>query len=305
MIHIAFTIDNRFVRHCAVTMVSVLQNNVPNETTFHIVGLNLSKTDTAFLSALGVSYGAKVFFYEVTEKQMEAYEVTWEKKRLSKVVYFRCLLASILPVSVSKVLYLDCDILVLSSLHDLWETELTGVALAGVPDDFTVNPKHCNRLHYDLSYNYFNGGVLLLNLDYWRAYEVERLCAEHYRMFPERIVYNDQDLLNSLLHKSKKLLDMKWNVQEGAYRLPKGKPVVWIPPYIETVIHPAVLHYSGRKPWQYHCMHPLRRLYFEYENLIPGMKKKNEGWAVRLHRFIHFLPYTLRLKKNKYIDLNT
>lgn len=133
MMHIAFTIDNRFVRPCAVTMVSVLRNNVPYEIVFHVIGLNLHQEDVAFFSALCDSYGAKVFFYEVAEEKMKAYEVTWEKQRLSKVVFFRCLLSSILPMSVSKVLYLDCDVLVLSSLYGLWETDLTGVALAGVP----------------------------------------------------------------------------------------------------------------------------------------------------------------------------
>lgn len=230
MMHIAFAIDSRFVRSCAVTMVSVLRNNVPYEIVFHIVGLNLHQEDVAFLSALCDSYGAKVFFYEVAEEKMKGYEVTWEKQRLSKVVFFRCLLSSILPLSVSKVLYLDCDVLVLSSLYGLWETDLTGVALAGVPDSFTVNPVHCRRLHYASSYNYFNGGVLLLNLEYWRAHGVERLCAEHYRIYPDRIVYNDQDLLNSLLHERKRLLDMKWNVQEGAYRRPRvSRPVGSLP----------------------------------------------------------------------------
>ena len=121
MMHIAFTIDNRFVRPCAVTMVSVLRNNVPYEIVFHVIGLNLHQEDVAFFSALCDSYGAKVFFYEVAEEKMKAYEVTWEKQRLSKVVFFRCLLSSILPMSVSKVLYLDCDVLVLSSLYGLRE----------------------------------------------------------------------------------------------------------------------------------------------------------------------------------------
>ena len=107
MMHIAFTIDNRFVRPCAVTMVSVLRNNVPYEIVFHVIGLNLHQEDVAFFSALCDSYG-------VAEEKMKAYEVTWEKQRLSKVVFFRCLLSSILPMSVSKVLYLDCDVLVLS-----------------------------------------------------------------------------------------------------------------------------------------------------------------------------------------------
>ena len=51
MMHIAFTIDNRFVRPCAVTMVSVLRNNVPYEIVFHVIGLNLHQEDVAFFSA--------------------------------------------------------------------------------------------------------------------------------------------------------------------------------------------------------------------------------------------------------------
>lgn len=74
MMHIAFTIDNRFVRPCAVTMVSVLRNNVPYEIVFHVIGLNLHQEDVAFFSALCDSYGAKVFFYEVAEEKMKAYE---------------------------------------------------------------------------------------------------------------------------------------------------------------------------------------------------------------------------------------
>ena len=97
---------------------------------------------------------------------------------------------------------------------------------------------------------------------------------------------------------------MKWNVQEGAYRVPKGKAADWCPPYIDTILHPAILHYSSRKPWQYHCMHPLRHLYFEYQDLTPW-KGENvlNNWKPRLHRFIHFLPYTLGLKRSKYLNI--
>ena len=74
--------------------------------------------------------------------------------------------------------------------------------------------------------------------------------------------------------------------------------------YIDTILHPAILHYSSRKPWQYHCMHPLRHLYFEYQDLTPW-KGENvlNNWKPRLHRFIHFLPYTLGLKRSKYLNI--
>ena len=43
---------------------------------------------------------------------------------IDKMVFYRCLLASLLPDSVKKALYLDSDILVLKPLDDFWNTNL-------------------------------------------------------------------------------------------------------------------------------------------------------------------------------------
>lgn len=301
---VVFTIDKKFIRPCAVTMLSILKNSARCHVTFHIVGFNLYENDIALLTSIGKSYKSKICFYRVGDEKITDYEVRWEKQRLSKVVFLRCMLASILPESISKVLFLDCDLLVLLPLDELWETDLVDIPLAVVPDNIVINNKHCKRLGYDKSYNYFNGGVLLLNLDYWRINNIEKLCINYYNENLSRIIYNDQDLLNALFYDSKKLLDIRWNVQESMYRLPKGKPRNWLPPYIKLLLNPSILHFSGRKPWQYHCMHPLRNLYFEYENLLPNENnRKNNIRFIRLRRLIHFMPYLLRLKRNKYIRL--
>lgn len=304
MKHIAFTIDRKFVRFCAVTMVSAMKNDNPEDLTFHIIANDLLEDDCGILSELAQTYHSHIAFYQVPPIKLDGYTIRWEGKRLSNVVFYRCLLASVLPESVSKVLYLDCDVLVLQSLDDLWRTDIEDKALAAVPDSFQVNSAYCNRLEYDISYNYFNGGVLLLNLDYWRLHHLEEQCKVFYQAYPDKILCNDQDLLNGLLYNQKVLVDMKWNVQESAYRIPKGKTSRWRPAYIEMLLHPAILHYSARKPWQYHCMHPLRHLYMEYQKLTPW---KNEHvlnhCGPRIHRFIHLLPYTLRLKKMKYLDI--
>ena len=303
MIHIAFAIDNNYVRHCAVTMMSVMHHNSPKNVTFHVMSKGLSGPDGSFLQSLALSRGARLELHEVAWKQVKDYEVKWRKGQLGLSVFFRCVLASLLPKSISKVLYLDSDLLVLSPLDELWATDISGCALAGVPDDFVVNPEHCRRLEYPLADNYFNGGVLLLNLDYWRKNGLENLCRWYYREHADKLLYNDQDLLNCLFHNNRVLVDMKWNVQEGAYRIPKGKTADWQPPYLEVIEHPAILHYSGRKPWQYHCMHPLRGLYWEYERIVPGLEERKEGVSRKLHRFVHFLPYMLGFKKEKYLNI--
>ena len=304
MKHIAFTIDDKFVRFCAVTMASILENNNPHDITFHIVSEHLSKHSRDFRAKLSSSHQISIAFYSVTEEKIRNYKIRWEKQRISIVTFYRCFLSSILPADIAKVLYLDSDILVLAPLDELWNTSLENIAVAAVADDLKINLKHCNRLKYDLSYNYFNAGVLLLNLDYWRKYHIEDKCNEYYLAHQDQIVYNDQDLLNGLLYDQKVLVDLKWNVQENAYRLPKQEGEEFSSYQKNAILHPFILHYSSRKPWQYHCMHPLRHLFFQYQALTPW-KGENvlNHFGSRLRRFIHTLPYRLRLKKEKYIAL--
>ena len=110
MKHIVFTIDHKFVRFCAVTMVSILKNDTPSDITVHVVANGLSEADRTVLSDLATTYGASIAFYEVPQEKLEGYAIRWEGQRLPMVVFYRCLLASLLPDSVKKVLYLDSDI---------------------------------------------------------------------------------------------------------------------------------------------------------------------------------------------------
>ena len=306
MKHIALTIDKNFVRFCGVTMASVMHNDNPSDICFHIVTDGLASTDEATLRSLAQGNGAQIRFYTVKTESLEGYELRWEGQRLSKVVFFRCLLPSLLPDDVERVIYMDCDMLVLHPLNNLWNTPLDNLALAAAPDSLEPNPKHPKRLCYDESYGYFNGGMLLINLTYWRENNIEAKCKDYYNKYPERILMNDQDLLNGMLFDKKNFVDIRYNVQEGAYRLPKDKPADWQPPYIDLLLHPAILHYSSRKPWQYHCMHPLRDLFFKYQDMTPwaGQHPLN-SLAARFHRFIHLLPYTLGLKRSKYVRLKS
>lgn len=301
MKHIVFTIDENFVRFCAVTMASVLASDKAADLTFHIVTDGLGEESRRILSTLAEKQGASVRFYEVSPEDTQKFAVRWEKHRMSSAAFYRCLLGDILPMNISKVLYLDCDLLVLGSLDELWNTELDGYALGAVPDDWTPNLRHFEQLGYDAArWHYINSGVLLINLDYWRGHRLAERFEETYRRQPRNILH-DQDLINYLLHEQCRPLPFRWNVQEGFYRPRKEQQDET---FRETILHPSILHYSSIKPWQYKCMHPLRHLYFTYQDLTPwkGVHPLDSRSA-RLHRFWHLLPYTLGWKRAKYIRL--
>ena len=222
MIHIAYTINSGYVKYCGVAMLSAARSAPGQRFSFHVIANDLTQADREFLSKLGAKENAKVSFYAVPDELASRYKVTWDANRLPLLVYYRCFLASLLPKDVEKVIYMDCDTLVLHSLQELWETPLEGKAIAACRDEVQFKPERAERLMYDASYGYFNGGVLLINLKYWREHHVEEALREFYQKYPERIVYNDQDLLNAVLYDKKVMVSLRWNVQ-GMFYKRKGR----------------------------------------------------------------------------------
>lgn len=304
MIHIACNIDGNYVQHCAVTLVSIFENNRESKFCIHIVATGLTKDDENILSSLATKYGNTVSFYAPDEKLLEGFAIKKFSKRISMATYYRCILADLLPTTVDKLIYLDCDIVILGDIRPFWNTPLYGIGVAAIEDIGCNEPQRYQILQYPQEDSYFNAGVLLINLEYWRKHNITKACIDYYQKYPERILFNDQDLLNSVLHKDKILIDLCWNVQDGFYRTPKVFSKEWKDKFVEVLKNPIILHYTNRKPWDYDSQHPLKNEYFKYLALTPwkdNIQLKNPLYKVK--RFFRLLPFYLKLRKAKYVSL--
>lgn len=304
MIHIACNIDANFMQHCAVTLVSLFENNKSADICVHIVAPSLSEENQQILRNLVASYGNDIRFYFPPEDLLSCFAIKKFGKRISMATYYRCMFSAILPDDVEKVLYLDCDIVVLGDISEFWNTDLSGCGAACIEDIGKDEDERYERLHYDRSYSYFNAGVLLINLDYWREHKVDKQCVKYFQTYPERILFNDQDLLNVVLHKDKVFVPLKWNMQDGFYRYGMDKKVADWNSFREELLHPVILHYTNKKPWNYDSMHPLRSEYYKYLDMTPwqGQRplsslKKRVQWRMKR------LPYAFRFRKPKYMLL--
>ena len=115
---------------------------------------------------------------------------------ISKVTYARLLIPDIFPETVSRILYLDCDILVLNDLQELCEADLEGNVVGAVVDGLDTNLKN-NTVPTAVPRvrDYFNCGVLLIDLDKWRANHISSRALEYLNLNPES-PFSDQDALN-------------------------------------------------------------------------------------------------------------
>jgi lipopolysaccharide biosynthesis glycosyltransferase len=304
MIHLACNIDSNFVRHCAVTLVSLFENNRNGQFSVHIVGDGLSPADGDTLARLCARYGNESHFYTPPAGLLDGFSIRAAEGRISMAAYYRCMLSALLPEQIGRVLYLDCDIVVEGDITPLWETDLSDLAVACVEDVGSGSPERYERLCYDPAYRYFNSGVLLVNLDYWRRHRVDRLCIDYFHAHPERIRFNDQDLLNAVLHEHTRYVDRRWNMQDGFYRYGMDRRSPDPEAYREELRRPVVLHFTNKKPWRFDSLHPLRDRYFHYLDLTPWQGLRPDlAFGVRLRRALKLLPYKLGLRRPKYLTL--
>lgn len=304
MIHVACNIDSNYVRHCAVTLVSLFENNRDEEFSVHIIARELSGADQKILTNLTECYHNRIFFYEPKIELLEGFTIRKFSKRISMATYYRCILSELLPADIDRLLYLDCDIVVLGKIRPFWDTPLANAGVAVVDDIGSSDARRYEILKYPMEYGYFNAGVLLIDLDYWRKHNIAHACIDYFHKYPERIIYNDQDLLNCILYRNKVSVDLCWNVQDAFYRTPKRMDEEWKKKYAECLKHPVILHFTNRKPWEYDSQHPLRYEYFKYLDLTPWKGERIlHNPLYRVKRFFRLFPFYIHLRRSKYIKL--
>jgi lipopolysaccharide biosynthesis glycosyltransferase len=164
-------------------------------------------------------------------------------RHVSKITFVRLLIPYFLPDTISKVLYLDADVIVLHTLEPLWEADLNGAVLGAVSDTY-LDPA-LKRSGPDTEgmpqvHDYFNAGVLIIDIGLWRQKCVSEVALEYLSRHPESS-FSDQDALNVACDTLWKKLDPRWNFQvRGGTRvsdlLPEQRP--WIVHFI-----------MGSKPW--------------------------------------------------------
>ena len=257
-INVICSTDDNYAPYCGIMLTSLFINN--NNRKFNIfifLSGRLSQRNERKLISLEKRYDCSINLISIAPEIAAQFTVnseagidshTW----ITVAAFFRLLAADLLPSTIHKVLYFDCDIIIKDSIIPLWETDLDGKAFAGVPDDSSDD--HCIRLGYPTEDLYINSGVSLYNLDYWRENNVTALFIEYMTKNKGIIISMDQDIINGVLHGKGVVLPERynflvtffykncWNSFSDSY---KDK-------LIEESRHATVIHYCGGiKPWDF------------------------------------------------------
>jgi lipopolysaccharide biosynthesis glycosyltransferase len=161
------------------------------------------------------------------------------------------------------VLYLDADLLVLDDIRPLLRTTVSGHVFGAVRDaqhpviGRGISLPGWRQLGLPAARDYFNSGVLLLNLERCRQADLFGRARAFLSEFPQYVRFWDQDALNVVADDGWLRLDRRWNTfpMTALSRVPEyenyAEDILPLRQLIADEDTAAILHYAGPdKPWR-------------------------------------------------------
>ena len=242
VIPIFFGIDDVYMPFLAVTLESLIENASKNY--YYSIKILYTSIDEDNKRKINKyqSQNVNIEFVDLNYYIEKVKDKLYTRDYYSKTTYFRLFIANLYP-QYDKAIYLDSDIVVLGDISELYNQDIGDNLVAAAPDDVIQTTKvfqeYAEKVVGVSDYrNYFNAGILLMNLDEFRKFNFQ----EKFLYLLETVkftVAQDQDYLNRLCKGKVKIIDKGWD----------RMPIATDNMPIENI---KIIHYNlGQKPWKY------------------------------------------------------
>ena len=270
------TLDSNYIYPLKVMLKSMFLNHPEDTFNVYVMHSRIKPEEIVDLQQFAEQDGSKVIEIKIGEEHFSDAPLLMH---YTKEMYYRLLAFKFLPQALDRILYLDPDILVINSIKELYTMDITGYLYAAASrNQFGTAEVNKIRLKpYDID-NYYNSGVLLMNLALQRQYIEEEKIFGFVKKYHWKLVLPDQDVMNALFGKLIYPLDEKiYNYDVRKFRSYRTSTKGQF--NMDYVIKNTVfLHFCGKKkPWHVDYQGRFHALYKHYEKLtFPKEEFKEE-----------------------------
>lgn len=283
--HIVYASDERFAEILGISLVSLYENSKDmNDIIIYILDSGITVKSKEKIEAVSKTYERSLPVWIIAKNISEelSIDVAFDRGSLSQ--YARLFISSVLPEHLTRVLYLDCDIIINKSIVELWNLDLHGKTIGALKDAFSKY----YRVNIDLQPQdiMFNSGVMLVDLERWKKNKIERKLLYFISEKNGKIQQGDQGALNSILSHETYCFEPCFNSVTIFYDFTYEEMLVYRKPenfytkeqVKEAVEEPRIIHFTtsflSQRPWVEGCKHMYCDEWMKYKKLSPWKDKK-------------------------------
>ena len=242
VIPIFFAVDDRYTPFLAVTLKSLIENaSKEYNYAIKILCTDIDKKNKEKIEKYETE-NTKIEFVELNYYLEEIKDKLYTRDYFTQATYFRLFIPQLYP-QYDKVIYIDCDTVVIGDISELYnidlEDNLLGAAVEASVQNIEALREYVERVVGMSTYKkYFNAGVLLMNLDAMRRFDFQAKFL--YLLETVKFaVAQDQDYLNRMCKGRVKLISDIWNTMPIATGKAKEEDI-------------KIIHYNHTfKPWHF------------------------------------------------------
>lgn len=269
-LYVAYSADDNYCKYLGSSMLTLFQHNIGfARIRVYALDCGMKEESKAKLREIADQFHREIQFIPMEEK-VDSLGLHLGAHKIALASYARLFLASVLPEECQRVIYLDCDTIVLDSLAPMWNTPMEGALIAGVQD--TVDSYFLQAIGMDTHVPYLNAGILLIDLALWRKENLFARFQEVIERFQGNVPHHDQGTINAVCGDRRKVLPVRYNLTTSLYSFSSSTicRIYFLEDFYPqaeidaAIAHPAIVHFTtgllGR-PWESGSTHPQKQAY--------------------------------------------
>ena len=248
-IPIVFGVDKNYLPYLSVALVSLIHNSSNlYKYDIYILHTELENKDIEIISKLGQP-NINVNFINVL-KEIDSIAL-YSRAHYSISMYYRILIPKLFS-QLEKVIYLDCDILVVDDISKLYFSYIGNNQISAAVNYLNRDMQKYVKSKLNMDYpKYINSGILIINIKEWLKNSVSEKIFDYIESHKD-LVCPDQDAINCVCKNKIKYLPSSWNFTWQHIVLETTLPYEQQKNFEDDASKPkSIIHYtSGIKPWK-------------------------------------------------------
>lgn len=308
MKNVVYAADEKFAEILSVSMESLLSNN--EDVTVWILNNGIKADSVEKLTRQAEKYNAEIRFMSLKALRDYAGRDLSCQKKITATTYFRLFLPEIMPKEVERVLYIDCDTLVLDNLSELFNWNLINTCGNVAEPTARLMKAKVGLKSQD---TYVNAGVMLIDLKRWRDEGIDKRFISYIEEMNGNISFEDQGVINHVLRGKIDILPVRYNVEtqyfdfgyDGFSIMKKDESRYVEEDVIDAMDNPGIIHFTNsfasERPWVKGSKHRYVGEWLKYKESTEWkdspLWESNKDGARKLSRMIYrVLPRAAGLK---------